>query len=98
MSQPVTPKPVVAPVYKPSLDKDELEKRVIAFQQQRSEAGSASAQYELGMRYLQGRGVDKDPSLARKWLTLSAAQGNTEAQIALAKLPPGSPSESGKGK
>jgi hypothetical protein len=80
------PKTAIASQSKPSLDKDELEKRVVAFQKQRSEAGSDSAQYELGMRYAQGRGVEKDLGLARQWLKLSAAQGNKEAEAALAKL------------
>src|SRR5438128_1506632 len=56
--RPASPAPrlVTLPV-QPSLDKAELERRVIAFQKKRAEEGSASAQYELGLRYLKGEGV-----------------------------------------
>lgn len=55
----------------------------------RSEAtnGVASAQYDLGMRYLSGKGVGKDQALAREWLEKAAAKGHTYAKRALGGLP-----------
>lgn len=71
----------------PSLGKDELDRRVVAFQKQRAQEGSPSAQYELGLRYLKGQGVEKDLPTARKWLTLAADAGNAEAQKKLLEIP-----------
>ncbi len=48
--------------------------------------GSASAQYLIGRRYLDGEGVRKDEGQARRWLEKSAAQGNLDAQAALQKI------------
>jgi len=45
--------------------------------------GSASAQYLLGRRYLQGEGVRLDEQSARRWFEKSAAQGNRDASDAL---------------
>jgi TPR repeat protein len=49
-------------------------------------AGSAQAQYELGMRYLAGDGVEKNLPKAKAFLELSSAQGNTSAKEQLEKL------------
>jgi TPR repeat protein len=59
---------------------------VLAFQQQRAQESSTSAQYELGMRYLKGDGVEKDTRQARHWLELAAKGGNTEARYKLDHL------------
>ena len=45
--------------------------------------GNPSAQYLLGQRYRIGEGVPKDEKEARRWLELSAAQANLDAQSAL---------------
>jgi TPR repeat protein len=79
VSRPVVP-------FKPSLDKAELEQHVVAFQKQRALEGSESAQYELGIRYLSGEGVEKDPKAARYWLKLSAQGGNRQARVKLQEL------------
>jgi hypothetical protein len=88
--QPIAPPaPVVRPTtvpIKPSLTKDELDKRVVAFQKQRAEEGSASAQYQLALRYLNGDGVEKDLQAARKWLSAAAREGSSEAKSKLAQL------------
>jgi TPR repeat protein len=75
-----------APLAKPSLDKAELDRRVVTFQQQRAREGSVSAQYELGRRYLKGDGVAQDRAAARKWLTEAANGGSTEARKQLREL------------
>ena len=69
-------------------DKAEVEKRVISFQKQRAQEGSASAAYELGLRYLKGDGVEKDAERARQWLALAAKGGSSSAQKKLAELGP----------
>ncbi len=74
-----------APV-KPSLDKAELDRRVVTFQTQRAREGSASAQYELGVRYLTGNGVVKDKATARQWLTAAEHAGNAQARKKLEEL------------
>lgn len=64
-------------------EKEAIERRTIAFHQKRAQEGSASAQYELGLRHLEGRGVEKDEAQARKWLSASAEQGNNQAYAKL---------------
>ena len=46
-----------------------------------AEQGNAKAQYELGICYRQGEGVDTDEKEGFKWLTKSAEQGNADAQF-----------------
>lgn len=48
-----------------------------------AEQGDDIAQNELGMCYLQGEGVPKDPEKAVKWFGMSAAQGNVISQFNL---------------
>jgi TPR repeat protein len=61
-------------------------KRTVEFQKKRAEAGSETAQYDLGMRYLNGDGVEQDLTLARKWLKASAEKGHKFAAKKLAEL------------
>ena len=44
-----------------------------------AEQGHARAQHHLGIRYLKGEGVKKDPVAALMWLTLSARAGDKSA-------------------
>ena len=48
-----------------------------------AEAGDASAQYNLGVMYREGKGVPKDDAEAVKWFRLAAAQGSANAQYFL---------------
>ncbi len=48
--------------------------------------GDPRAQYEVGKRYWQGVGVDKDFDNAKHWLYLSAMQGNVQGQKAWVKF------------
>ena len=57
-----------------------------------AEKGDAVAQYNLGLRYVDGRGVAKDAAEAVKWFRKSAEQGNANGQFEL-----GYRYESGKG-
>ncbi len=59
--------------------KDEILRKTIEFQKKKAEEGAPTAQYDLGMRYLSGDGVEKDLDLAKKWLNASATNGNSQA-------------------
>lgn len=61
-----------------------------AFEQihSQAEAGSASSQYSLGVRYLTGYGCETNREEAVRWLNKAAAQGSIEASNKLASLNP----------
>lgn len=63
------------------------EKKKLDQQTERAEKGSDLAQLNLGIRYLNGDGVDKDPKKARKWLEAAAKQGNAGAKKLLLQHP-----------
>ena|SRR5437867_8760840 len=66
--------------------KQENVRKTIEFQKKRAAEGSPSAQYELGLRYLLGDGVDKDETAGMKLLEQSAAQDYTLAKRKLEEL------------
>ncbi len=51
--------------------------------QRKAEEGHARAQYELGLAYYRGDGVEKDLAKARHWLANAAAQGDRDATVLL---------------
>ena len=53
------------------------------FSAERAERGDAGAQFNLGVRYANGRGVLQDNKEAVKWYRLSAEQGDAIAQCNL---------------
>ena len=61
-----------------------MDEKEIAKLQRNAEQGIASAQYNLGLCYANGEGVEKDEHEAVKWYRNAASQGNTEAQFNLA--------------
>ncbi|HNQ90464.1 MAG TPA: hypothetical protein PKM73_17755 [Verrucomicrobiota bacterium] len=66
-------------------------KRTVDFLKQRAEAGSVSAQFDLGKRYMTGDGVEKNLDQAKKWLEAAAKQEHAGAAAKLEelkKLPP----------
>ena len=67
-------------------EQSQTEKNLILYQLKRAEAGSDHAQYELGVRYLTGKGVEKDEKLAGKWLRKSAKAKNPNALKKLKEL------------
>lgn len=75
-----------APPEKTDAEKEEQIRKVVDFQKKRAEAGSPSSQYDLGMRYLDGNGVEKDLDLARKWLGEAAKNGSETAAKKLAEI------------
>lgn len=48
--------------------------------------GDARAQYDLGLRYVDGKGVERDPLQGAQWLEKSAEAGIPEAQYHLGQL------------
>ena len=50
-----------------------------------ADAGNADAQYALATAYRNGRGVARDPALARSWLDKAAAGGEPHANLALGR-------------
>lgn len=52
----------------------------------RAVAGDAAAQYEVGMRFAEGRGVATDAEKAAAWFARAAQQGLAPAQFRLASL------------
>lgn len=93
--------PTAAELEQQKMEQSAEEKKKIQWQMDRAEKGSDPAQFAIGMRYLEGNGVDKDLKKARKYLTESARQGNADAKKTLAEhpeLPPlDPPSATGKG-
>ena len=68
-------------------NKSKTTAKVLAWQEDLAKQGDAYGQYKMGMRYLNGDGVDKDLAQARDLFTKSSAQGNHDAADALAKMP-----------
>ena len=53
-----------------------------------SQGGDQYASYNLGAMHDHGIGIPRDPSLARDWYKVAAAQGSKQAIEALRKLRP----------
>ncbi len=51
-----------------------------------ADEGLMLAQYNLGILYFTGRGVERDPAAAYRWTLAAAEQGHTAAQFNLASL------------
>ncbi len=52
-----------------------------------AESGNGQAMYVLGVMYAYGRGIERDISQARRWLSQAVRQNVTAAQPVLASLP-----------
>jgi localization factor PodJL len=48
--------------------------------------GDAAAQYEIAIRYLEGKGTERDPKMAAEWLERAARAGLAPAQYRLAAM------------
>ena len=71
---------------KAAAEKAKNEEKQFEYFKRRAEEGSDHAQYELGMRYLNGKGTSPDEKLAKEWLAKAAKQGNTQAAKKLTEL------------
>lgn len=59
-------------------------KNAVPLLKKAAEMGQAEAQFNLGVCYQQGAGVDKNDSIANYWLMKSAEQGSVNAQFKVA--------------
>lgn len=67
-------------------EKDEAAKRkTVEFQKLQATNGVGYAQFELGIRYLRGDGVDSDIGLAQLWLTRATTNGFSGALTNLSR-------------
>ncbi len=58
----------------------------VGFDKALAKSGDAFAQYNLGIRYAAGKGVEKNSSDAAKWFQMSAEQGHAESQFSLGTM------------
>jgi TPR repeat protein len=63
-------------------DRDPL----LNYQREQAEKGNPESQYAMGVRYLNGTGVDQSDSLAREWLEKASAGGNLKARARLREM------------
>lgn len=61
--------------------------KVLAWHQELADKGDPYGRSKMGLHYLNGDGVAKDPQKARDMFSKAAAQGNQDAAAELAKLP-----------
>jgi TPR repeat protein len=71
---------------KAEAQKQKNDEKQFEYFKKRAEEGSDHAQYEVGVRYLAGRGVPADEKLGKEWLAKAAKNGNTPAARKLAEL------------
>lgn len=57
----------------------ERQQRIVDFQRQKAISGNPTSQYDLGMRYLKGDGVEQDREQALRWLKMANQGGNNRA-------------------
>jgi TPR repeat protein len=84
---PVLPAPAPPRYFVPTeRSDDDVARRTLEFQRKRAEAGASYAQFDLGVRYLKGDGVEKNMTTARGWLERAAGNGHTQARKRLQEL------------
>jgi hypothetical protein len=66
--------------------KEETTQKIVEWQKKEAATGSAISQYDLGVRYLKGDGLEKDEQLALHWLKVAATNGNDQAVKLLSDL------------
>jgi hypothetical protein len=71
---------------RPAQDQEALDRRILESQQRRAADGLPSSQFDLGLRYLTGNGVEQNPELAREWIEKAAEAGHRPAIIKLEEL------------
>ena len=67
--------------------KADVDARVLKSNRELADKGDAYGELRMGLRYRNGEGVPEDLDKAREWLQKAADQGDSDAAIALAKLP-----------
>src|SRR5688500_12253075 len=79
-ARPVAPGVVPAPPADPAKVKaghDQAELKRLEYQKKRAGEGSPIAQFDLGLRYMKGNGVEQNLTEAVKWFELAEKNGNT---------------------
>ena len=67
-------------------EKQRLSKNLLEFQQMRADQGSSRAQYDMGVRYLNGDGVEQDKTKAVDLFKKASAGGESMANRKLTQL------------
>ncbi|HNQ88100.1 MAG TPA: hypothetical protein PKM73_05760 [Verrucomicrobiota bacterium] len=67
-------------------ERSAIEARTVEFLKARAKDGSAEASYDLGTRYLVGKGVEKDVPEAKRHFKRAAEQGHQAARAELGRL------------
>lgn len=70
----------------PETPESEAQSWIYAAFLQAAESGDVSGQFSLGCCYEQGIGVEKDLKKAVHWYTRAAIGGDSEAELAVARL------------
>ncbi len=76
--------PQTPPASRPSAE--DTDRKVLEFQMKRAAQGSPMSQYDLSLRFLEGKGVEKDLDAARMWMRKAADGGNARASSHLQTL------------
>ncbi len=71
---------------KAAAEKAKNEEKQFDYFKRRAEEGSDHAQYELGLRYLSGKGTAPDEKLGREWLAKASKNGNSQATKKLTEM------------
>ncbi len=89
---PPTAAPAPAPIdpEKAEAAKKDTEDKRLAYQKKKAEEGADYAQYDLGIRYLNGDGVEKNVETGKQWLEKAAKNGHSGAKKKLEELKDGS--------
>jgi len=89
-AKPAAPVAVPAPApidpVKAEAAKQETENKRLTYQKKKAEEGADYAQYDLGIRYLNGDGVEKNADTAKQWLDKAAKNGHSGAKKKLQEL------------
>jgi len=88
---PAVAAPVTAPIdpEKAEAAKKDTDDKRLAYQKKKAEEGADYAQYDLGIRYLNGDGVEKNAETGKQWLEKAAKNGHSGAKKKLEELKDG---------
>jgi hypothetical protein len=78
--------PKVLPLYEANGPAYNDSDPLLGYQREQAEKGNPESQYAIGLRYLNGVGVEQNDVLAREWLEKASAGGNLRARAKLREL------------
>lgn len=76
----IAPASRAVPLFRPQPPKEQTAQKIVEFQKRRAAQGSATAQYDLAIRYLKGDGVELDEQKGRELLESAAKNGHSQAK------------------